>query len=213
MNFELNIVVCVSTATVVLVFMECANMIYKCTSCDCDMPPEWKPSAGQMRTCIDCKAKYEREKHRRWRAKPENRTKENADKQIQRLKLKLETILAYGGKCVGCGETHSLFLVLDHINNNGHLEPKERGKGCDFMSFLRRMGYPGKDTQLQLLCHNCNSVKEYQGVRKENHIVKIETEIYVQQEYSLTQEIDEQLWKQAGELYNRIQSKLKERID
>lgn len=88
----------------------------------------------------------------------EYKIRKNNLHQIARLKSKLETILAYGNECVKCKESHPLFITLDHINNNGHIE---RGRGDEFYRHLRSLGYPGQNTQIQLLCHNCNAYKEY----------------------------------------------------
>lgn len=123
-------------------------------------------------------------------------------RQINRLKIRLEMILAYGNECFGCHETHPLFLTLDHIHNNGSMED-ERGAG--FYQFLKRLGYPGKNTQLQLLCHNCNALKEYQNNRKhKSETIKAIAEIYLLQPYTISESTDEELWGQARSLFQLI---------
>ena len=115
-------------------------------------------------------------------------------KRIRRLKCKLEMIKAYGSECVSCKENHPLFLVLDHVHNNGKLDPC----GIDFYQDLKKLGYPGKDTQLQLLCHNCNSKKEYIDLRKEKIInQKVISNEYILEKYSIPKQDNEKLWNQA----------------
>lgn len=82
-------------------------------------------------------------------------------------KLKLETIAAYGGHCVCCGEDTPEFLSIDHINNDGNLERKRGADGirrpiCGHKSYvrLRQQGWP---SHVQLLCFNCNCAKGFFG--------------------------------------------------
>lgn len=67
-----------------------------------------------------------------------------------------EAILnAYGNKCTCCGEDNPLFLTVDHVNSDGHIERKS-GKytnGSQFYDYIVKQGFP-KD--YQLLCYNCN---------------------------------------------------------
>ena len=121
-----------------------------------------------------------------------------------RLKLKVDTINAYGGKCIGCKETSPLFLTLDHINNNGNVDLL-KSKGTGFYNNLKLLGFPGKDIQLQLLCHNCNARKEYINKRKNGlEITSNIAEIYLKNNYSISKEKDIELWKQAEYLFERI---------
>lgn len=70
-------------------------------------------------------------------------------------KLRTEMIRAYGGECVCCGESESLFLELDHIKNDGW-KRKDKSAGTLYRQ-VRREGFP-KD-KFQLLCANCNQGK------------------------------------------------------
>ena len=131
--------------------------------------------------------------------KPFDRKRNNQLKQIARLKGRLEMIMAYGGKCISCNENNPLFLTLDHINNNGNLEIY---RGYDFYQYLKRLGYPGKNTQLQLLCNNCNAYKEYTNNRKnESEIIMIQKEIYFPKKYSISKKIENELWNEARKLF------------
>jgi hypothetical protein len=66
--------------------------------------------------------------------------------------LKIEVVLAYGGKCVCCGEERSEFLSIDHIEGQG--AKHRQSIGGHFYAWLRKKGFP-KDNY-RLLCMNCN---------------------------------------------------------
>jgi hypothetical protein len=89
-----------------------------------------------------------------WKDNPElARKKQRQYRQATRVR----TIMAYGGKCVCCGETELKFLGFDHINGGGR---KERmGLGSAFYVSLRKA--TRKD--IQILCHNCNLAKGFYG--------------------------------------------------
>jgi hypothetical protein len=129
------------------------------------------------------------------------RFKKKIDKRVERLKIKLEMIRAYGSKCISCREDHPFFLTLDHVDNNGSYE-KERG--ADFYKKLKKLGFPKNG--LQLLCHNCNAYKEYYSLREEKSIYRTASAtIYQKCEYFISKEEDGELWRQAKELYEKIE--------
>lgn len=69
----------------------------------------------------------------------------------------------YGNRCACCGETETLFLQIDHINNDGAKHRKEiGGAGGGYMYYwIIKNNFP---TNLQLLCCNCNFAKGMFGV-------------------------------------------------
>ena len=79
---------------------------------------------------------------------------------INKLKLKINTLEAYDGICVHCGESNIFHLTLDHINDDGNIERKELKGGVELYAHLKRLNYPDKGTRYQVLCHNCNALKE-----------------------------------------------------
>lgn len=84
-----------------------------------------------------------------------------------RDKIRLETIVAYGGHCVGCGNDDEEVLSLDHINDDASVEKEAFGEnargGHKHYGRLKAAGWP-KD-RFQLLCYNCNAKKEHRRRR------------------------------------------------
>lgn len=69
-------------------------------------------------------------------------------------------IVAYGGKCVCCGESDWHFLTLDHINNDGAEHRKKIGQSRLYI-WAEQNNYP---STLQVLCFNCNMAKGLYGI-------------------------------------------------
>jgi len=67
---------------------------------------------------------------------------------------------AYGNRCKCCGETNELFLTLDHVNNDGHVDRKVGLGGLPMYRKARIAGYPDI---YQLLCFNCNCGRARNG--------------------------------------------------
>jgi hypothetical protein len=94
--------------------------------------------------------------------------KRNPDKvRLQRYKtrdnLRTDVLMAYGNKCICCGESTRQFLAIDHINNDGakHKRQNNLKSAQAFYTWLRKNNYP-KDN-FQILCHNCNMAKGFYG--------------------------------------------------
>lgn len=90
-----------------------------------------------------------------------------------RLKLIMEGIKAMGSQCACCGETNSLFLTLDHVQNDGYKEPPQT-----HMRWLNAKRSNWDSTRYQLLCFNCNCGRARNGgicphlVTESNHSVR-----------------------------------------
>lgn len=74
---------------------------------------------------------------------------------------KLEVIVAYGGQCQLCGESHPEFLTIDHINGGG---TQHRLKVGSIYKFLKKSDFPQKE--YRLLCANCNCSDKKNGWSK-----------------------------------------------
>ncbi len=99
--------------------------------------------------------------------KKNNKQKVIEESRRYRKGLKIAALRVYGNgkiQCACCGEKEVDFLCLDHIDNNGSIERRERkyGLGTSFLKWLKIHNYP-KDVRLQVLCFNCNMSKRIQG--------------------------------------------------
>ena len=121
--------------------------------------------------CQPCSvAEYNERRPRKTKCEKKKSAKEWFKKNKKRLaiygseyreKIRLEMIAAYGGKCVKCGESDHIVLVLDHINDDAKEDKRlnNHSGGYKMYMYLRRNNWPkGKH---QLMCHNCNFKKEY----------------------------------------------------
>jgi len=97
-----------------------------------------------------------------------HRKKQQSDVRFRRHhRNKIKILEMYGKQCVYCGETKYECLVVDHIKDNG----AEHRKSKDFkrLSVGGMYGYLAmteyKPDLYQILCHNCNAMKQYYGVK------------------------------------------------
>jgi hypothetical protein len=100
----------------------------KCTMCGVGKPPR-----GRL-TCTGCKDRYTRY-HRA---------------------LKKQALDGYRHICICCGETRFEFLSFDHVNNDGAIERKSKGKKMNSGSFYRMIIREKFPKRYQILCWNCN---------------------------------------------------------
>lgn len=98
-----------------------------------------------------------------WRKRHPNYMKERG--KYWANKIKLEVLIHYSGnppRCVCCGETHSIFLTIDHIKDDGAKQRKELNlkSGYLFYKWLIKNNFP---EGYQVLCFNCNYAKSHGG--------------------------------------------------
>jgi hypothetical protein len=74
--------------------------------------------------------------------------------------LRMEVVLAYGGKCSCCGEWRYEFLNIHHVSNDGASHRREIGhRSDDICRWLKKNNYPNN---VKILCHSCNfSIGKY----------------------------------------------------
>ena len=97
--------------------------------------------------------KQERERYHR--QTPEQKKAHVAKNKERRVRLRLEAIEHYGGKCQCCGESQIEFLCIDHIDGGGNKHRKEMTTKS-IGEWLYTNKYP---EGFQVLCFNCNSAK------------------------------------------------------
>lgn len=94
-------------------------------------------------------------------AKPKVLEANRAWQTAYRARLRTEMFAAYGSRCKCCGEREPLFLQLDHVENDGHLDRKAHKTSNKLFAHLKRQGWP--QDRYQLLCANCNFGKLMNG--------------------------------------------------
>jgi hypothetical protein len=104
---------------------------------------------------------------RKKRQDPVFRKKCVEDTKEWRKNLRYEILSHYSGeqpKCVKCGFSDIRALCLDHINNDGAAHRRSLsnnswrgGNAVGVYVDIRRRGFP---EGYQILCHNCNRIKE-----------------------------------------------------
>lgn len=115
---------------------------------------EWKEYIKQYRLKNRDKIRLqERERYantsKEWRAAVVLKNKK------RRIKLRLEAIEKYGGKCMCCAEKQIEFLCIDHIAGGGNKHRKQMTTKS-IGEWLYANKYP---KGFQVLCFNCNSAK------------------------------------------------------
>lgn len=106
---------------------------------------------------------YQRDKAKISQRNKTRRVEINETKKARRRYWKEVVIRHYGSKCICCGEERFEFLTLDHVNNDGAKERKERAKlGSDFYKWLVSHNFE-TPYKLQILCWNCNCSKGFYG--------------------------------------------------
>jgi hypothetical protein len=116
---------------------------------------------------------YKRKGHKFREAHPEraklfrdaNKERINADARERHIKLRLDIINHYGGKCAFCGDSNPNHLAIDHINGGGNQHRRDVGGSSNgIYSWLKRNGYPDG---FQVLCHTHNMEKGFYGIMTE----------------------------------------------
>lgn len=78
----------------------------------------------------------------------------------QRRIARQEIFNRYGDSCAICGFSDKRALHLDHINNDGYKDRKDGQRGgVSFYLKLKKNGYPDG---YQILCANCNTIKQWE---------------------------------------------------
>ncbi len=121
--------------------------------------------------CIPCeqnynhslfRTNYDREKSnarmKQWRADNPELARAHGRKwgKVVRDQQRAKVYAAYGNKCQCCEETEPLFLTIDHVNNDGHLERKAHSQGGLYSRIIQE-NFPDR---YQILCWNCNAGKK-----------------------------------------------------
>lgn len=152
------------------------DMTHTCKTCKTDFEGD-----RRRRYCPACEPPHNRymrdymkrpgvmakhvERERGMRADPERWERWKNRARERHFQLKRDTISAYGGKCVCCGETEVKFLTIDHSNGDGgeHRRKLGVGPGVQFYRKLKKQQFP-KGLGLEVQCFNCHMAKDKWGV-------------------------------------------------
>lgn len=99
-----------------------------------------------------------RETHRSERRK-DGRERERA----RREKARADLIEALGGECAICGFYDARALTIDHVHDDGKSE-RILFK-FDYVAMRRHMARTVRSGRYQVLCANCNTIKQWERMR------------------------------------------------
>jgi predicted restriction endonuclease len=85
-----------------------------------------------------------------------------ARKKEFRTRGRVEVLKGYGNRCALCGFSDTRALVIDHVNDNG----AEERRNEKTEKFYRRIIANNFPPEYQVLCSNCNSIKEFERRRR-----------------------------------------------
>lgn len=106
---------------------------------------------GVRRVCKGCRAE--------WRATQIDRDLVNTRSRAERVIVRRRILEHYGGACACCGEAEEVFLVMDHIEDDGAEHRRATGYKSIYTWLAKNDCPPG----FQILCHNCNYAKAHGG--------------------------------------------------
>ncbi len=89
-----------------------------------------------------------------WWTAHKSRVIDNNRKRMNKYKKMIYDF--YGSECVCCGESNMFFLSVDHKNNDGYDDRRNKRHGNGLYLHIIKEGFPDK---YQILCMNCNHGK------------------------------------------------------
>ena len=98
---------------------------------------------------------------------------EKQREELHRDNIKRVILIQYlGGKCVNCSYDKDIrALQLDHINGDGHLDRKIKGKsGKVYRYYIKNLEESKK--VLQVLCANCHAIKTIENREYDSRLYK-----------------------------------------
>ena len=124
-----------------------------CMRCHCKNPPDGFATTGY---CLPCNRLMKRAAYQRWtpeqkRAKQKHDAEHPVPRVRSRIKLRLEVLAHYGGKCACCGEGRYEFMAIDHIHGGGGAHRRMINGSLE--RWLKKNNWPDG---FRVLCHNCN---------------------------------------------------------
>ena len=126
----------------------------QCRICNTELTvSNWMPSL-EKKNCAICRP-CSNAKGREWRKNSREKAnqysidryfrdpkKSQAITHKSRVKVRLDMIKAYGGKCSNCGIDDVDVLDVDHINNNGAEHRRDGFHGYNLYRHLKKLKFP-----------------------------------------------------------------------
>ena len=147
--------------------------LLKCSKCkeflsSCEFSKNRSNKRGYQSQCKKCnRIKYDTGGRREYHLQYAKKNKDQITKREKQFhkKLKREVFDHYGGTCACCGESHLIFLTIDHVNNDGADHRRKQVTkapllGKTMYRWLKKNNYP---SGFQVLCFNCNFAKSQGG--------------------------------------------------
>ena len=110
------------------------------------------------------------ESSRRWRLDESNRRRALKLNRAYLAGIRLTAIEVYSHgamACSDCGYSIVDALCIDHVHDDGKQHRRSVGAGPSFWLWLKRNHYPAG---FQVLCHNCNFLKELRRRRRQKQM-------------------------------------------
>lgn len=84
------------------------------------------------------------------------------------LRIRKAVFDFYGNKCacIGCTETNSDFLTIDHVNSDGSADVNGSGRRLTGVNLYIKVIKEGFPDTYQILCYNCNCGRQYNRTKK-----------------------------------------------
>lgn len=108
-----------------------------------------------------------KESKRRSREKEANRQAARTREQGRRDRIRAEVIRLLGGRCLRCGFDDARALHVDHVHDDGAHDRLQFGgrRSYNTYGFFRAVIEAASSGRYQLLCANCNTIKEWERKR------------------------------------------------
>lgn len=105
---------------------------------------------------------YMRDYSKKWYAEHrEEQLRKGKEREERRRRIVIEHYSDGENCCACCGESHMIFLTIDHLNNDGY--KKINGKRLSGMHLYRWLIENNYPSGFQVLCRNCNWAKHALG--------------------------------------------------
>lgn len=130
---------------------------HECRDCN-RIRVETNHKANREYRLARCRERYAKDPTSVWT--PERRARANMLARKNGKQMRDIIYSHYGNQCICCKEKETMFLTLDHIQNDGKAMRLIHGSGLSLYNWIIKNHFP---KIFQLLCYNCNIGKARNG--------------------------------------------------